>query len=112
MFADLSVRPVSGLTNALNHAGDSPSRVPRSGFRIRRFSFTVAGAAPGLVPVNDQNAHRLPVSLAVIHDQYRKDSEAPDNFADDANCRNTDWQAGHASRSIRASADPFGRLLD
>jgi len=83
------------------NAGDSPSRVRRSGCLIRRFSFTVAGAAPGLVPVNDQNAHRLPVSLAAIHDQYREGSEAPDNFADDANCRNTDWQAAaaHTSRS-------------
>jgi len=62
----------------------------------RLCSFTVAGAAPGLVPVNDWNAHRLPVSLADIHDRYREGSEAPDNFADDANRRKSDWQAGTA----------------
>jgi hypothetical protein len=39
-------------------------------FQNRRYSFTVAGAAPGLVP-QGWNTHRLPVSLAVIHDRYR-----------------------------------------
>src|ERR1700722_14458968 len=41
----------------LIHAGKSPSRVQgRSGFRIRRHSFTVAGAAPGLVLVIEEHA--------------------------------------------------------
>jgi hypothetical protein len=64
------------------HAGESPSHVGRSGFQIRRYSFTVAGAVPG--------SHRIPVSLAANHDRYRHSGEAPDNFADDANCRKSD----------------------
>jgi hypothetical protein len=47
----------------------------RSGSSIRRCSFTVAGAAPGLVLVNDQNTHRLPVSLAIAPGRTEKTAE-------------------------------------
>ena len=58
MFAILERQAGLRTHERMFHAGESPSRVRRSGFQIRRYSFTVAGAVPG--------SHRLPVSLAAF----------------------------------------------
>jgi adenosylcobyric acid synthase len=95
MFAILERQAGLRTHERMLHAGESPSHVGRSGFQIRRYSFTVAGAVPG--------SHRLPVSLGANIDRYRDSGQAPDNFAEDPNCRKSAWQGANASRSDRAS---------
>src|SRR5882762_7874639 len=52
MFADLAVRPVSGLTSAFEECWRIAfPRLMTQWLSVRRYSFTVAGAAPGLVLV-------------------------------------------------------------
>jgi len=47
----------------------------------------------------------FPFHLLTFAINIEKGSEAPDNFADDANCRKSDWQAGRRP-------DLLGRLID
>jgi hypothetical protein len=79
------------------HAGESPSRVGRSGFQIRRYSFTVAGAVPG--------SHRLPVSLAANHDRYR-------NAAKHLTTSPTMLTAAKAIGKLQTQAAPIERLIN
>ena len=81
----------------------------RSGFEIRRCSFTVAGAAPELLSQRPSDGRRpnAPASRFTRRRSrsHREDSRAPDNFAEDANRRPRDWQGANTPH-------PLGSLVD
>jgi hypothetical protein len=109
IFADIVARPVSGLTSAFDSCGRIAFPRPQghSGFRIRRHSFTVAGAAPGLVLGHRRTRTGFPFHSPSFSVNTKINSKAPDNFGSDAIRTHGNWQAGGGS-----AADFFSRLLD
>jgi hypothetical protein len=89
----------------LIHAGESPSHVNDAVATIRRYSFTVAGAAPGLVLVATKTRTGFPFHSPQLSADAKNSSKAPDNFSADANCRLGEWQ-------LQTPIDLGQRLID
>jgi hypothetical protein len=75
----------------MSNAGKSPSHVHRrSGFSIRRCSFTVAGAAPGLILVATKTRTGFPFHSPSPLVETKNVGKAPDNFRSNASWRKSD----------------------
>ena len=108
IFATMVTRPVSGLTSAFNHAGESPSHARRKAQWLIDSPLLVyrCGGSAGIS--SSQRLKHTPASRFTRRRSrsLRKDGKAPDNFAEDANRRARDWQAA-------ANAPyPMVRLMD
>jgi hypothetical protein len=98
IFADIIARPVSGLTSAFDHAGESPSRVPKDTVAFDSPSLVYrCGGSAGFGSPHRRTRTGFPFHSPPFSVNTKINSKAPDNFGSDAICSHGNWQAGGGS---------------